>query len=166
MNVVSQQQLTRLIEIPGVWQILFPISGMCAEQRGASAIELIDMVKAIFIVDLEHVSGYWNNWLGFERFVLDIPLADGRKQGYINRCLYVMSWHLAHRDNAGTLMFHPSPSPVVNEIVISAQGMASTRGLPPSSCDLLLCICQKDRNIAEALQTSGLQLPRLASDFS
>lgn len=167
MSDEFQHQLAELIEIGGVWRVLFPVSGMCAEQRGSSTIEPIDIVKAIFVVDLERVSMYWDNWQDFEKFVLDVPLADGRKQDYINRFLYLMSWHLAHRDNAGQLMFFPPPSSLVQGIVLAAQELASARSqdLPPSSRDFLLCACRQDQGLSEALQKSGLQLERLACDL-
>jgi len=158
-----------LATIPGVFNDLLPVCGWCAMQRGAKISETIDLVKAIYLVDLEHISKYWSDWQSFEAFIMEIPLAGGRKVSYINRAREQFEIFMAGREKPGQQFtaFAP-PSSQIGEIVLAAQQQASTRGLdlPPSSCDLLLCACRQDRGLAEALQKSGLQLDRLISDLT
>jgi len=47
-------------------------------ERGSELIEPRDLIKAIYIADLEHVSAFWDAWEGFERLVNDEVLANGR----------------------------------------------------------------------------------------
>ena len=148
---------------------LLPVSGWCAEHRGAKLSEPIDLVKAIYLMDLEHVSKYWDSWENFEAFVIDIPLAEGRKVTYINRAREQLKIFMAGRDEPGTFVSFAPPSLQVQEIVYAARELAASCGrghLPPRSCDFLLCVCRQDRSLSEALQKSGLQLDRLVSDIT
>jgi hypothetical protein len=161
-----QLSFRELATIGGVFHDLLPVSGWCAMQRESKVSEPIDLVKAIYLVDLEHVAKYWGDWEGFEAFILEIPLAGGRKVSYINRTRELFDLFMAGRDEPGRqFVTFALPSSEVQEIVLAAQEMSSARGrtLPPSSSDLLLCACRQDRGLSEALQKSGLQLDRLAS---
>lgn len=164
-----QLSFRELATIGGVFHDLLPVSGWCALQRESKVSEPIDLVKAIYLVDLEHVSKYWSNWEGFEAFITEIPLAQGRKLFYINRARELFELFMAGREEPGRQFvgFAP-PSLQVQEIVRAAQELASAHGrdLPPSSRHFLLCACRKDRRLSEALRNSGLQLDELASDLS
>lgn len=158
-----------LATIGGVFFDILGVSGWCAELRESKVSEPIDLIKAIYIVDLEHVSKYWSDWERFEAFILDIPLAGGRKVTYINRAREQFELFMAGRDDPGRqLVTFALPSLQLQEIVSAARELASARGrgLPLSSCDLLLCACRQDRGLSEVLQKSGLQLDRLSSDLT
>ena len=164
-----QLSFRELATIGGVFYELLPVSGWCAMQRESKVTEPIDLVKAIYLVDLEHVSKYWNDWEGFEAFIMAIPLAGGRKLSYINRTRELFDLFMAGRDEPGRqFVAFALPSLQVQQIVLAAQELASARGrdLPPSSCDLLLCACRQDQDLSEALQKSGLQLDRLTADLA
>jgi hypothetical protein len=157
----------QLASIPGVWNSIFPISGWSAMERGATSVQPIDVVKAIYIVDLEHVASYWDNWLNYESLVSNIMLSDGRKTGYVNRVQRFLLAQLAGRENPGELVPFAPPSPLVVEIVFAARKLATSRNGDdedgPSSCDLLYCICLSDTIMGETLQRSGLQFTKLAA---
>ena len=70
-------------------------------ERGSELIEPRDLLKAIYIADLEHVSVFWNDWEGFERFVTSEKLAQGVSQTYINRTLYLFRLEMMSSENAG-----------------------------------------------------------------
>jgi len=164
-----QLSFRELTTIGGVFHDLLPVSGWCAEQRESKVSEPIDLVKAIYLVDLEHVSKYWSDWEGFEAFIMEIPLAGGRKVSYINRARELFELFMSGREEPGRQFVTSAlPSAQVQEILRAAQELASARGcaLPPSSRDLLLCACRQDQGLSEALQKSGLRLDRLTADLS
>jgi hypothetical protein len=163
MNVSFKELAT----IGGVFHDLLPVSGWCAMQRESKVSEPIDLVKAIYIVDLEHVSRYWSDWEGFESFILEIPLAGGRKISYLNRVRELVELSMAGQDEPGRqFVSFVLPSTEVQEIILAAQKLASDCGggnKPPSSCDLLYCACCRNAALSEALQKSGLRLEELTS---
>jgi hypothetical protein len=155
----------QLLDIGGVWHLLYLISGWCASDRCSELIEPLDLIRAIYIVDLEHVAGYWSNWEGYEEFVSKIMLGHGRPTGYVNRTMYLLQTHLAARENPGQFISLGQPSKELYEIVMAAQRLAHERAGAeelPSSRDLLFCACTQDANLSIALQESGLQLEKLA----
>ena len=155
-----------LVGIGGVWSILSIISGWSAEERGSETIEPLDLVRAIYIVDLEHVAALWNDWEGFERFISNVVLSDGRHAGYTNRTLYLIQTYLAAMENKGQFMALGKRSKVVHEIVVSAKQVAGERtgnDEPPSSRDLLYCVCAHQPDLSRALQESGLDLGKLVT---
>ena len=159
----------QLISIGGVWFDLFPVSGDCSGLRGATQIEPIDLVKAIYIVDLEHVAMFWDDWRNFEAYLLSLILANGKKAGFINRTKMHLARHLAGMMNPGQFWHLPPASTEVRQIVFEAKRLASARAgsdAEPSSCDLLYCICSSDTEISSALRKSGLQLERLSEYVS
>lgn len=163
-----QLSFKELATIGGVFDDLLPVSGWCAEERGSKVSEPIDLIKAIYLVDLEHVSKYWSEWEDFEAFILDMPMLGGRKKPYINRTRLLFELFVAGRDEPGRqYVTFALPSQQVQDIVRAAQQLASARDRdrPPSSCHLLLCACRQDLGLSEALQKSGLQLDRLISDL-
>ena len=165
MNLDMDNPAVKLISIKGVWWDLSMVSAWSARQRGSKFIEPIDLVKAIYIVDLEHVSRYWNDWLNYETFVTDIPLAEGKKDRYINRFYQALQLQLEMREVPGQFVPLASPSSDIQEIVFAAQRLAQARGGEeevPSSCDILFCACSHDPGLSEALQQAGLQLEKLA----
>src|ERR1700743_3500416 len=106
-----------LATIGGVFFELLPVSGWCAEHRGAKLSEPIDLVKAIYLIDLEHVSKYWDSWENFEAFIIDIPLAEGRKLTYINRAHTQFKMFMLVREEPGRFVSFAPPSLEVQEIV-------------------------------------------------
>jgi hypothetical protein len=159
-----------LATMGGIFHELLPISGWCAMQRGSNSSEAIDLVKAIYLVDLEHVSKYWSSWEDFEEFIIGIPLAGGRKISYINRSRELFESFMAGRDEpAIQFVSFATPSLQLQEIVLAARELAFSRSqnsLPPRSCDFLHCICKQDKDLSQALQESGLELDRLISDIT
>ena len=155
----------KLLRVGGVLPLLLQSSGWCAMERGLELSEPIDLVKAIYIVDLEHVSNFWNDWQGLERFILAIPMVGGRKLTYLNRTAKLFELYIVGRDNPGQLVPFAPPSRDVQEIAFAAQELALDRNSdqPPSSCDLLWCACRLDTALSEALQESGLQIESLAA---
>jgi hypothetical protein len=156
----------QLLDVGGVWQLLYLISGWCASDRSSELIQPLDLIRAIYIVDLEHVASYWSNWEGYEQFVSKIMLGHGRPAGYVNRTMYLLQTHLAARENPGQFIPLGQPSKELYEIVMAAKQLAHDRAGAderPSSRDLLFSACSQDANLSSALQQSGLQLEKLAA---
>jgi hypothetical protein len=150
----------------GVCPFLFGVSGYAAMERGSELIEPRDLIKAIYVVDLEHVSSFWSDWEGFERLVTRESLATGNSATYINRTLYLVRFEAISRENAGSFTALGRPSRTFQDIVAAARKLASERmGGPttPSSRDLLFSACSHDSELSIALQESGLQLGKLAA---
>jgi hypothetical protein len=49
-------------------------------------IEPRDLVKAIYMVDLEHVSSLWNGWEAFEAFVMGETFGNGMSESTSAEC--------------------------------------------------------------------------------
>jgi hypothetical protein len=90
-------------DIGGVCLLLFGVSGYAAMERGSELIEPCDLIKAIYIVDLEHVSSCWTDWEGFEKLVTKERLATGISTTYINRILYLLRFDAMSREKAGSV---------------------------------------------------------------
>jgi hypothetical protein len=65
------------IDTWGVFPLLMQLSGHVAMEGGSEWIEPLDLIKAIYIAGLEHVSAFWSSWEGFERLVNEQKLANG-----------------------------------------------------------------------------------------
>lgn len=157
--------LLRREDTAGVWPLLFMLSAFAARERGSELFELCDLVKAIYIADLEHVSSLWTHWEGFERFVGSQTAATGYPKLYINRILYLIRFELV-KSATPVDSFTPlgSPSLQFEQTFAAARALAKEReGEPstPTSRDLLLAICSNDQSLSIALQESGLQLEKL-----
>ena len=87
----------RLEDSAGVWPTLMMVSGYAAMERDSETIEVIDLVKAIYIVDLEHVARFWDDWEQFEELVSNQRLGNGMNKIYINRTLYLQNLQLSVR---------------------------------------------------------------------
>jgi len=149
----------------GVFPLLLQVSGHAAMERGSEWIEPLDLIRAIYIADLEHVSTFWNSWEGFERLVNDQKLANGHSGTYISRTLYLVRIELAMRDIPDGFFGLGRASPTLQKIVTTARKSASERSgaaATPSSRDLLFATCSLDQELSESLQKSGLQLAKLA----
>jgi hypothetical protein len=150
----------------GVFPLLLQVSGYAAVERGSEWIEPLDLIKAIYIADLEHVSAYWSAWESFEKLVNDQKLANGHAGTYINRMLYLVRIELAMRDIPdGSFFGLGRASPTLQKIVTTARKSASERSGAteiPSSRDFLFATCSLDPQLSESLQKSGLQLTKLA----
>jgi hypothetical protein len=59
--------------------LLLAVSGYATMERGSELIEPRDLIKAIYVADLEHVSSFWTDWEGFERLVTDANESQGNK---------------------------------------------------------------------------------------
>lgn len=154
----------RLLNIGGVWPTLYMASGWSANERGSETIEPLDIIMAIYIIDFERVSVFWDNVEGYERFVANIKLGSGEPTGYVNRTLYLIQHVLSLRDNPGTFNRLGRPSEALQRIVFKAQESATARagkGEAPSSRDLLFSACLEDGELATELQRTGLQLEKL-----
>ncbi|MGB6385913.1 MAG: hypothetical protein WBD25_03590 [Terriglobales bacterium] len=153
------------IDAWGVFPLLLQLSGYAAMERGSEWIEPLDLIKAIYIADLEHVSAFWNTWEGFERLVNEQKLANGRSGTYINRTLYLVRVELAMRDSPDGFVGLGRASLTLQHVVSLARKFASERSgtvATPSSRDLVFATCSLDSELSECLQKSGLQLAKLA----
>lgn len=158
--------ILKQVDAGGVLPLLFMVSGYAAMERGSEVIEPRDLVKAIYIVDLEHVSLFWSSWEDFERFIMSEKLSEGISQTYINRPLYLLRIELATRENPGCFTELGKPSQEIRRLVDSARTLASEReGVlgTPSSRDLLFCVCSQDSELSAGLKQSGLQFEKLAT---
>lgn len=127
-------------------------------ERGSERIESQDLIKAIYMVDLEHVVTYWNNWEAFEAFVLS------NEEGYVNRILYLVQVEMIRAKMEGAQELAGISNSVL-EIVSAARKLASDKiGAPatPSSRELLFCACSLDSQLSESLQQFGLNFAKLA----
>jgi hypothetical protein len=148
-----------------LWTLLAHVSGYLAIARGSMLIEPQDVIKAIYIVDLEHVARFWDDWEGFEEFVSKLP-GSGASEGYVNRIDSLIHVQLAMKKKGSGLHILGRFSESVRKILAAAQKLASERvGAPRtlSSRDLLFCACSLDPELSRALQESGLQLDKLAA---
>ena len=147
-----------------VLALVLLVSGYAAQERGSSAIEPRDLLKAIYIVDLEHVQAFWEEWEDFERFVSGKRLAEAGS-GYINRTVYLVRVEIdLSQAPGGYFRGVGNLSEVVRGIIGEARMLASNRtGNPstPSSRDLLFSICTRDPSLSKALQDSGLNIESL-----
>ena len=159
--------MLRLEDPAGVWPTLMMVSGYAAMERDSETIEVIDLVKAIYIVDLEHVARFWDDWEQFEELVSNQRLGNGMNKIYINRTLYLQNLQLSVRESdpgKSQIMILGSPSPKYLEIINTARAIASKRegaAAPFTTRDLLFSICSQDHDMLVALQKSGLQLKKL-----
>jgi hypothetical protein len=147
----------------GVWQYLLRIGGWAASERGSASIELIDLVKAIYIVDLEHVAEFWTDWEGFERFVLKIGNRR-RPRTYLSRTLYLIEAHLGARETPETIIENLKISTALKDVVVAAKKVSEARGgeeEPITSRDFLYCACNQDSSLSLDLQEAGLQFEKL-----
>ena len=147
-----------------VLPLLLLVSGYAAQERGASVIEPKDLLKAIYIVDLEHVQAYWDNWEDFERIISGEGLMEGGS-GYINRTVYLIRVVIDQNEApSGCFRGVGHPSEAVSRIVEDARTLANkrTRALStPSSRDLLVSMCAQDPSLSKILQDFGLNLESL-----
>lgn len=151
----------------GVWPLLLQVSGHAAMERGSEAIEPIDLLKAIYIVDLEHVAKLWGDWEDFEKLVSNQKLISGQSTTYLNRTLYILYLHLSIRGSANEIRSRVlgSPSKQLGEVLEYARLLASKRNgvlEPPTSRDFLFSIVYCDPTMRKALQHSGLMIDKLA----
>jgi hypothetical protein len=101
---------------------------------------------------------YWDDWEGFESFVL----ADS--MGYVNRVLYLVRIELTRTRTEGARELG-RPSEALQEVLSAARKLASEkRGVAstPSSRELLFCACSLDPQLSDSLQKSGLRFAKLA----
>jgi hypothetical protein len=152
-------------DIGGVLVSLLHVGGYLAIGRGSELIEPQDLIKAIYIVDLEHVAKFWDDWEGFEELVSTQPLGIGSRGGYVNRIDSLIHVQLAMRERESGLHRLGRLSISVQRILVAARKLAAERSdgpSTPSSRDLLFSACSEDPELSSALQGSGLQLDRLA----
>jgi hypothetical protein len=160
----AKEDILRLLNNKGVWRHLLPICGWSAKERGSELIEPIDLIKAIYIVDLDHVAKYWDDWEGLEDFVTQIKYRNGHVATYINRTHYLLEVFYAARNQAGEFIPIGHPTAAFDDVVAAARKSAVERdgsGADPSSRDFLYSACSLDPTLANALQDSGLQLDKL-----
>jgi len=134
-------------------------------ERGSDIIEPIDLLKAIYVVDLEHVAAYWYDWERFESIVSNQQLENGQFKVYINRMSYLIYLEMsmaAHPPDK--IHLFGSASPKLQEIVTAARELASRRegsASSPTTRDLLFCTYSHDPEIRVMLNGSGLQFDKL-----
>ena len=149
-----------------ICSVLLLMSGYSAMERGSGLIEPLDLIKAIYVVDLEHVSKFWRNWENFEEFIASIKIGNGLKVIHINRFLYLARLYSLMSEEKQVYPLMGRVSPALSEIFSAARKVASARfGYPisPTSSDLLFCLCKQDASLAAALRNSGLDLDALAA---
>ena len=134
-------------------------------ERGSEFIEPRDLLKAIYVVDLEHVSKFWDDWEHFEALVSQGGLANGSKENYLNRTLYLVQVQALMRKNPDSAFEFGRASKSFLDVVAAARRTATDREDlvgTPSSRDLLYAICSHDTELGVALKASGLAIDRLA----
>lgn len=133
-------------------------------ERGSEYIEARDLLKAIYVVDLEHVSKFWADWEGFERLVTQGKLANGATEKYLNRTFYLMSVQTFMERNSDSTFEFGRASQALIDMVAAARKTATSRedAGTPSSKDLLYAICSRDTELAGTLKASGLAIDKLA----
>lgn len=162
-------QLLNREDVGGVLPLLFTVSGFAAMQRGSEFVEPRDLLKAIYVVDLEHVSKFWDDWEGFERLVIKGKLANAAEETYLNRTLYLVKVQALMEKNPGTAVEFGRASQSLLEVVAAARKSATNREgsiVTPSSMDLLYAICSHDTELEAALKASGLATGKLAEAVS
>ena len=153
-------QLLNREDVGGVLPLLLTVSGFAAMQRGSEFVEPRDLLKAIYVVDLEHVSTYWGDWEAFERLV-----TKGTEENYLNRTLYLVKVQTLMEKNPGTAFEFGRASQSFLDVVAAARRTATNREGSvgtPSSRDLLYAICSHDTELGVTLKASGLATDRLA----
>jgi len=144
------------------------VSGYIANERGSEHIESLDLIKAIYIVDFEHVQKFWDDWEDFEQFVSREKLLPGgaRYTPYIDRTMYLVRMGVDQAQApSGTFRGVGRFTEGVLRIISEARALASKRTgnlSTPSSRDLLFSACAQDPALSTALQESGLKLQALA----
>jgi hypothetical protein len=149
-----------------VWPLLMMASGYAAMERGSESIELRDLLKAIYIVDLEHASRYWSSWEMYETLVSGPKISAGPRAAYINRILYLVRLDTFWREEEGLKVLGHASNQLL-EVLTHARSIATERnGVPasPSTKDLLFAIFSADPEISGMLQESGLQVETLKRD--
>jgi hypothetical protein len=152
------------VDVEGVLPLLLSVSGYAAMERRSNIVEPCDLLKAIYIVDLEHVSMFWRDWEGFERLVLGERPGSRSSGKYVNRVLYLNQVQALMRARPNTAFEFGRASKSLLENVDAARKFAEDRegsGSTPSSRDLLLAIYSQDRVLAVSLKASGLAIDKL-----
>jgi hypothetical protein len=154
------------IDVGGVLPLLYEVSAYAALERGSKLMEPQDLVKAIYVADLEHVAHFWQDWTRFERLVSSVKLVNGTSDVYINRTVYLLHVELMARQELGQFTCIADVSTAFQEIVNAARKLASERtgrARTPNSQDLLFCLCLLNSELSQALRDSGLQFDKLAA---
>jgi hypothetical protein len=149
----------------GVWPLLVLFSGYSAMQRNSELIEPCDLIKAIYIVDLEHVVSFWDNWENFERLVSAKEFGADSPVVYFNRFIYLLTVQLMLRDISGGITFGRL-SPAVQEILAAAKDLPRKQARPSSfisSRDLLFCTVNQSEELSSILIKSGLLIDKLSA---
>lgn len=161
------QELTLTPEDAGqICTVLLTMSGYAAMERDSSLIEPRDLVKAIYIVDLEHVSKFWDDWECFETLVSQEKLGNGLSIVHINRFLYLSNLYSLMKEDKQLYPPIGTVSPALKEIFVAARRIAAERAgvlTSPTTRDLLYCICMQDAELSAALRKSGLHLEELTT---
>ena len=153
------------VDVGGVYPLLARVSSYAAIERGSDLVEPRDLIKAIYIADLEHVSRFWDNWETFEELVTRERLVTGASMTYINRCLYLVRLDAMSKERPSGFTGLARVSQAFQEVVAAARKLATERmgnETSPSSCDLLFSVCSIVPELSTALQESGLRLDKLA----
>ncbi len=161
-------QLLNREDVGGILPLLLSVSGYAAMERGSDFVEPRDLLKAIYVVDLEHVSRFWDDWEGFESLVTQGKLANGTAEKYFNRTLYLVRVQALTERNPDAALEFGRASPALSDVVAAARKIVTNReGFgSPSSKDLLYAICSHDTELAGALKASGLATDKLAEAVS
>src|SRR5712691_95383 len=156
-------QLLNREDVGGILPLLLHVSGYAAMERGSELVEPRDLVKAIYVVDLEHVSRFWDDWEGLERLVAQGKLANGATEKYFNRTLYLVRVQALTEKNPGTAFEFGRASQSLIDVVAAARKIVTNRegSGTPSSKDFLYAICSQDTELGGALKASGLATDKL-----
>lgn len=158
----TDEGLLQARDAGGVLPLLTLVAGFCTLERRSESIELHDLLKAIYIVDLEHVSEFWQDWKSFERLVS--TREDDGSTAYINRTLYLVRLEAGSRETPGEFVSFGNASPLFTQVIAKARTLAAERTgslHTPSSADVLLAMCLSDSNLSNTLQRAGLRLQQL-----
>src|SRR5215472_825929 len=110
---------------------LLLMSGYAAMERGSSLIEPRDLLKAIYIADLEHVSKFWDDWEHFETLVSQEKLGNGLSVVNVNRFLYLANLYSLMKEDKESYSPLGAVSPALKGVFSAARRLASARiGVP------------------------------------
>ncbi len=147
-------------DVGGVLPLLVLVSGYAAMERGSEWVEPEDLIKAIYVVDLEHVVSFWDAGESFEKVV------TGSSGAYLNRTQYLLQVELMRRSGSNddsVAWEFGKVSRALHEIVSAARRLAAARtgNQAPSSRDLLFSACSQNQELSRTLQAAGLNLAKL-----
>jgi hypothetical protein len=165
-SIIKGRMMLEPGDVGGVLPLLLTVAGYAALERSSDSIESSDLLKALYVVDLEHISAFYRNWQDLETLVTKQGLTGGNSGRYLNRTLYLVEAHKLPETSSGSLLIFGQASDGLRRIVYHARKFAADREqtpATPTSKDLLLSIILNDPKLGAELKTCGIQMEFLSS---